>query len=118
MAAEILGTGPCPECDHQRAQLKQTASGAPYRYCPACKAQYFPRRKEAQRALCKRFGVDDPELIEGAPESARVKPKTAAKPAAKPAGTGQPKPAAKPAGTGQPKPAAKPAASKGWFPDL
>jgi len=72
MTAETLATGKCVECGHERAQLKVTHRGAPYRYCPACKAQYFPRRKEAQERLCRAFGVD-PAVIDGAPVSSRVK---------------------------------------------
>lgn len=71
MTAETLATGKCGECGHDRAQLKMTARGAPYRYCPVCRAQYFPRRADAQERLCRAFGVD-PVVIDGAPESSRV----------------------------------------------
>jgi len=72
MTAEILATGKCGECGHERAQLKATHKGAPYRYCPVCKAQYFPRRSDAQERLCRAFGID-PAVIDGAPVSSRVR---------------------------------------------
>ena len=48
MASELLGRCECPECGFGAAhvKIKTDKEGAnPYRHCPDCGAQYFPRNK-------------------------------------------------------------------------
>lgn len=91
---EILGLMVCPECGHDAAEVKATkTSGAPYRWCPECEAQYFPRKPAAQARLLAQIGKK-----EAAPEPAATEEKPAA-----PAPEAKPKPAAKPAPKAAPK---------------
>jgi hypothetical protein len=49
MASELIGRTACPECGFHAAhvKIKTDKEGAhPYRHCPECGAQYFPRNKQ------------------------------------------------------------------------
>jgi predicted nucleic acid-binding Zn-ribbon protein len=53
MASRLIGRTDCPECGHGAAHVK-VAEGEgkrPYRYCPECGAQYFPRSDRQARDL-------------------------------------------------------------------
>ena len=41
--AELIGHMDCPECSFPDAEVRPDKSGAPYRFCPDCTAQYFTR---------------------------------------------------------------------------
>lgn len=38
---DAIGHIACPECDFDRAEVREDKNGGLYRYCPACSAQYF-----------------------------------------------------------------------------
>lgn len=40
---ELIGHVECPECGFPDAEVRPDKSGAPYRFCPDCTAQYFSR---------------------------------------------------------------------------
>lgn len=40
---ELIGLTDCPECGFDSAEVRPDKSGAPYRFCPDCTAQYFSR---------------------------------------------------------------------------
>lgn len=40
---ELIGLCECPECGFIDAEVRPDKSGAPYRFCPDCTAQYFSR---------------------------------------------------------------------------
>lgn len=40
---ELIGLCTCPECGFVDAEVRPDKSGAPYRFCPDCTAQYFSR---------------------------------------------------------------------------
>ena len=54
-AKSPIGHIACPECDHSDAEVKLDKNGKPYRYCPECNAQFFPRSPEAQQRLMHRM---------------------------------------------------------------
>lgn len=83
MASEMLGRAKCPECGFESAhvKIKTDKDGAkPYRHCPECGAQYFPRsvtQADNLRAQIKAAKVDTPapektpeKVPEVAPEKA------------------------------------------------
>ena len=41
--ADLIGLMICPECGLDGAEVRPDKSGAPYRFCPDCTAQYFTR---------------------------------------------------------------------------
>ena len=41
--ADLIGYQKCPECGLDGAEIRPDKSGAPYRFCPDCTAQYFTR---------------------------------------------------------------------------
>lgn len=90
---EVLGTVACPECEHDGAEVKQQKNGLPYRYCPDCDAQYFPRTTVAGRRLWAKIGRTDGGLpvsvTDPAPEPEAAKP-AAPVPKPKPVATGNP----------------------------
>lgn len=48
MASNLIGRCACPECGFHAAHVKiktDKENAHPYRHCPECGAQYFPRNK-------------------------------------------------------------------------
>ena len=69
MASKKLGITHCPECGHQKADIKISLDGEnkkPYRHCPECYASYHPRNKhQADMLLAKmKDGAPAPEQDE------------------------------------------------------
>lgn len=48
---ELIGLMKCPECGFDDAEVRPDKSGAPYRFCPDCTAQYFTRGGEKAKNL-------------------------------------------------------------------
>lgn len=49
MASKMLGRALCPECSFASAHVKISTdkdTAKPYRHCPECGAQYFPKNKD------------------------------------------------------------------------
>lgn len=88
MKKEILGTLACPECGHDAAEVKQQKNGLPYRYCPECDAQYFPRTTAAGNRLWAKIGRDSEGGRSVTVTEARANSEPVALP--KPKGTGNP----------------------------
>lgn len=40
---ELIGMCDCPECGFADAEVRPDKTGAPYRFCPDCTAQFFTR---------------------------------------------------------------------------
>jgi predicted RNA-binding Zn-ribbon protein involved in translation (DUF1610 family) len=58
MASELLGRAPCPECGFAHAHIKiktDKEKANPYRHCPECGAQYFPRNQTQADNLRKQI---------------------------------------------------------------
>ncbi len=53
MASTLLGRTACPECGfaHAHVKISEKENAKPYRHCPECSAQYFPRNKAQADAL-------------------------------------------------------------------
>jgi len=71
MAKKLLGHTTCPECGFADAEVGEDKSGHPYRYCPDCNAQYFPRSDTTRVANLKKKirpagGVPSPSPVPAA----------------------------------------------------
>lgn len=58
MAGKAIGLCKCPECDNENAEVKPQRNGLVYRFCPGCKAQYFPRTPETSDRLRAKMRPD------------------------------------------------------------
>jgi len=61
MASELIGRTACPECTFHAAhvKIKTDKEGAhPYRHCPECGAQYFPRNKHQAEHLREKIRAE------------------------------------------------------------
>jgi len=47
----FFGLCTCPECGSDQAEVKETKAGLAYRWCPDCRAQYFPKKAPASDRL-------------------------------------------------------------------
>lgn len=73
MASEMIGRATCPECGFASAHVKiktDKENANPYRHCPDCGAQYFPRNKLQGENLLKqtRKTAQEASLVEKAQE--------------------------------------------------
>jgi predicted nucleic acid-binding Zn-ribbon protein len=62
MASKMIGRAPCPECGFQHAHIKVNTdkeNAKPYRYCPDCAAQYFPKNQAQADALTTKMRALD-----------------------------------------------------------
>jgi transposase-like protein len=62
MASKMIGRAPCPECgfEHAHVKINTDKEGAkPYRYCPDCAAQYFPKNQTQADALTAKMRAID-----------------------------------------------------------
>lgn len=79
MASELIGRTACPECGFHAAhvKIKTDKEGAhPYRHCPECGSQYFPRNKaqgDALRAKMRPEGQNIPPAAVAQSEPVPVK---------------------------------------------
>ena len=80
MASELLGRTACPECGFKAAHVKQKMDkegSKPYRHCPDCGAQYFPRNtlqaENLKKVLRPENPAPEPTPTEPAPTEKRVK---------------------------------------------
>lgn len=96
MAKEIIGTCACPECGMSGAEVKATKNGRPYRWCPECHAQYFPRCDVTAARLLAKVGVKPEPVREREPEPEAPKPSLAPAPVQEPKQKPQRKPVANP----------------------
>lgn len=106
MASKLIGRTACPECAFPSAHVKikeDKENAHPYRHCPECGAQYFPRNKQQAAQLLE-----------------KVRPEANTPPAKKPdegepgrPGQGPATPA--PAAVKQPTPAPAPAPARKGF---
>lgn len=53
MASRLIGRTACPECGFESAHVKQAEGEGkrPYRFCPDCGAQYFPKNDQQAKQL-------------------------------------------------------------------
>lgn len=59
MASDMLGRAACPECGFASAHIKiktDKEKARPYRHCPECGAQYFPRNQRQDDDLRNKIG--------------------------------------------------------------
>lgn len=91
MAKELIGLCDCPECGYDKAEISETKAGLAMRFCPCCKAQYFPKKTPSSDLLI-----------------AKAKPGTATGRHAKPVQQPQPEQEATPAPQPAPAKAAPP----------
>jgi hypothetical protein len=76
MASELLGRCVCPECNFQSAhvKIKTDKEGAnPYRHCPECGAQYFPRNQMQASHLRAKLRAEKNDTPQPAPAAAPPK---------------------------------------------
>ena len=67
MASQLIGRAMCPECGFEKAhiKIKMDKDGAkPYRHCPECGAQYFPRSAEQADRLREKIKTQKIDLPE------------------------------------------------------
>lgn len=106
MASKIIGRTKCPECDFEKAHVKQSEKCV-YRYCPECGSQFHARTERQREALVKRMtplGAGEGAPTDGSPTVGSSTPTDkATAPAAAPAVA--PAPAPVPTG-GSPTPTA------------
>jgi ssDNA-binding Zn-finger/Zn-ribbon topoisomerase 1 len=58
MARDVVGVMVCPECGNPGAEVKRQKNGSlVYRWCPDCKAQYFPRSQSASDRLAEKVAT-------------------------------------------------------------
>lgn len=68
---ELIGHMLCPECGFTDAEVRPDKSGAPYRFCPECTAQYFTRGGvKASNLLKKIIPVAFEVVVVNAPPAA------------------------------------------------
>lgn len=73
MASNMLGRAPCPECGFAHAHVKintEKPTAKPYRHCPECGAQYFPRNAAQGDTLTAKIvpaKIDDSAPARAAP---------------------------------------------------
>jgi predicted nucleic acid-binding Zn-ribbon protein len=77
MASTLKGRTACPECGFHAAHVKQKDdkdNAKPYRHCPECGAQYFPRNKTQADALMAKTRPEGsaPPVPEPTPEQVSV----------------------------------------------
>ena len=71
-----MGYTACPECGFPDAEVGNTKNGLPYRFCPDCNAQYFPRTADTAARLTAKMrpvtvpGTEPPAPIPNAPAPA------------------------------------------------
>jgi len=83
---ELIGLCVCPECNFPDAEVRPDKSGAPYRFCPDCTAQYFSRGvpHKVKNLLSKIRQVAQQVTIKNSPPAAndeKPQPTTPAVPA-------------------------------------
>lgn len=109
MASKLIGRTACPECAFPTAHVKikeDKENAHPYRHCPDCGAQYFPRNKTQAAQLLEKVR----------PESNTPPPKpTPGEPGAPGQGPAAPAPAVVTKPTPAPAPAAPASARKGFL---
>jgi len=86
MATETLGRMTCPECggqaDVKRKPAEDGKAKYAFRWCGACRAQYFPRSAAAEAQLLAKIGQGIPSPVPAgpAPTPAPGSPAPGAKP--------------------------------------
>ena len=72
MPSKLIGRVECPECGFGAAHVKQKTEGdtakLPYRYCPECGAQYFPKSEAAAARLTAKMRPEGGAAVKPATE--------------------------------------------------